>query len=321
MKITAVEYFIAVADAGSIRAASQKLYIAQPSLTKALQAMEQELGVQLFTRTSSGIRLTVAGETILPQARQMVAMYHGWMELGATPSLQNVNIYSHVSLAGFLVPDILLRFRENYPELTVNYYTDARPERFLSADSKVPSLILSLGCPRSDFSKELKAMACQQKILARGVYGCLVNRLSPLAQKSRLTFADLKDYYLAFPNHTLELSVQAESPITAIDEFMPALVQTITPKHILEVGTVGSVIELVRQHTDTYAVSFAPAHYRYSGVQTGELVCIPFDAPGVEADVQLLYPTQAYRQHPAFRDLVTCLDTEMRRFIDEHPSE
>ena len=62
-------------------AAAQKLYLAQPSLTKSLQSMEQELGVQLFTRTSSGIRLTIAGETILPQARQVIALYNGWLEL------------------------------------------------------------------------------------------------------------------------------------------------------------------------------------------------------------------------------------------------
>ena len=107
MKITTLEYFIAVAEAGSIRAAAQKLYLAQPSLTKSLQSMEQELGVQLFTRTSSGIRLTIAGETILPQARQVIALYNGWLELGTVTSLKKVDVYSHISLAEFLVPDIL----------------------------------------------------------------------------------------------------------------------------------------------------------------------------------------------------------------------
>ena len=43
MKLTTLAYFIAVAEAGSIRAAAQKLYLAQPSLTKSLQSMEQEL--------------------------------------------------------------------------------------------------------------------------------------------------------------------------------------------------------------------------------------------------------------------------------------
>ena len=183
MKITTLEYFIAVAEAGSIRAAAQKLYLAQPSLTKSLQSMEQELGVQLFTRTSSGIRLTIAGETILPQARQVIALYNGWLELGTVTSWKKVDVYSHISLAEFLVPDILLRLRESYPELTVSYQTEAQPERYLSADAQEPHLILTLGSPQVDLSRELKALNNRKVVLASGVYGCLVNRLSPLAQR------------------------------------------------------------------------------------------------------------------------------------------
>lgn len=250
-------------------AAAQKLYLAQPSLTKSLQSMEQELGVQLFTRTSSGIRLTIAGETILPQARQVIALYNGWLELGTVTSLKKVDVYSHISLAEFLVPDILLRLRESYPELTVSYRTEAQPERYLSADSQEPHLILTLGSPQVDLSRELKALNNRKVVLASGVYGCLVNRLSPLAQRESLTFSDLKKYYLAFPNHTLEPMNQSDSALAAIDQFLPDLVRTITDKHIVEVGTVNSVVELVRQHTDTYAIAFAPTHYRYSGVQTG----------------------------------------------------
>lgn len=318
MKITTLEYFIAVAEAGSIRAAAQKLYLAQPSLTKSLQSMEQELGVQLFTRTSSGIRLTIAGETILPQARQVIALYNGWLELGTVTSLKKVDVYSHISLAEFLVPDILLRLRESYPELTVSYRTEAQPERYLSADSQEPHLILTLGSPQVDLSRELKALNNRKVVLASGVYGCLVNRLSPLAQRESLTFSDLKKYYLAFPNHTLEPMNQSDSALAAIDQFLPDLVRTITDKHIVEVGTVNSVVELVRQHTDTYAIAFAPTHYRYSGVQTGELVCVPLQEKGVEAELQLLYPVRAFQQHPSFRSLVNNLKSEMQRFVQVH---
>ena len=42
---------------------------------------------------------------------------------------------------------------------------------------------------------------------------------------------------------------QSDSALTTIDQFLPDLVRTITDKHIVEVGTVNSVVELVRQHT------------------------------------------------------------------------
>lgn len=316
MKLTTIAYFIAVAEAGSIRAAAQRLYIAQPSLTKAIQLMEEELGVRLFTRTNTGIQLTDAGESILPQARRMMAMYNHWLELGSNIPLKKISIYSQISLTGFLVPDILLQFRESYPELTVNYYTDAEPERFLSSDLQEPSLILGLNYPHADMDRKLKAQGAEKIVLTHGGYGCLVNRHSPLAEKESVSFQDLKDYYLAFTNQTLDPCTQDEDSTSAISRFMPELVKTISTKNILEVGTVNSVIDLVSQHPYTFAVSFAPVHFRYPGVQTGELVYIPMQASGVEAEMQLIYPSNAYSQHPACRNLVNCLRQEMDAFLE-----
>ena len=50
MKIQTLEYLITLAESHSINEAAQKLYISQPSLTKALQLFEKEIGVQLFLR-------------------------------------------------------------------------------------------------------------------------------------------------------------------------------------------------------------------------------------------------------------------------------
>ena len=50
MKLKTLEYFVVLADSRSINEAAQRLYVAQPSLTKALQGMEQELGTKLFLR-------------------------------------------------------------------------------------------------------------------------------------------------------------------------------------------------------------------------------------------------------------------------------
>lgn len=111
MKIKTLEYFIALAESRSINEAAQKLYIAQPSLTKALQLFEDEIGVQLFLRKKSGIQLTGAGEKILPEAKQIVAYYNGWLDLSRQRALQVVNIYIQFSFPNFLLPDVLLEFR------------------------------------------------------------------------------------------------------------------------------------------------------------------------------------------------------------------
>ena len=58
LKIKVLEYFITLAESQSINEAAGKLYIAQPSLTKALQLFEAEIGTQLFQRKKTGIQLT-----------------------------------------------------------------------------------------------------------------------------------------------------------------------------------------------------------------------------------------------------------------------
>jgi len=66
-------YFIAVAESGSVAAASRTLNIAQSAVTKAMLELEGELGNQLFERTSKGMMLTPQGHRFLPaRARSSV---------------------------------------------------------------------------------------------------------------------------------------------------------------------------------------------------------------------------------------------------------
>lgn len=70
-----LEYFLAVAEAGSFTRAAQRLTIAQPSLSHTVKALERELGAALFERHGRGTRLTVAGEALLAPARQTLLSF------------------------------------------------------------------------------------------------------------------------------------------------------------------------------------------------------------------------------------------------------
>ncbi len=69
MRLQAIEQFIAVVDAGSIRGAARRLDMSQPALTRALQQLEVELGVQLMDRSGRGVTPTAAGSAFLSRAR------------------------------------------------------------------------------------------------------------------------------------------------------------------------------------------------------------------------------------------------------------
>src|SRR5260370_42225431 len=70
MELRHLRYFVAVADAGSLTvAAERKLHTSQPSLSRQIRDLEQEIGVQLMNRGAHGIELTSAGKAFLEHAR------------------------------------------------------------------------------------------------------------------------------------------------------------------------------------------------------------------------------------------------------------
>jgi LysR family nitrogen assimilation transcriptional regulator len=73
MDIRHLRYFIAISEENSLSAASQRLGVAQPSLSQHVIKLEEELGVELLMRSSRGIQLTEAGELLVRHARDICA--------------------------------------------------------------------------------------------------------------------------------------------------------------------------------------------------------------------------------------------------------
>ncbi|GAB3576333.1 LysR substrate-binding domain-containing protein [Amycolatopsis endophytica] len=72
MEMRVLKYFLAVAEAGSITEGSRRLHVTQPSVSRQLRALEQELGVDLFRRGHGALSLTHAGRRFLDAARDLV---------------------------------------------------------------------------------------------------------------------------------------------------------------------------------------------------------------------------------------------------------
>jgi LysR family hca operon transcriptional activator len=74
MELRHLRYFVAVAEAGGLTvAAEQKLHTSQPSLSRQIRDLEDEVGAQLLTRTARGIKLTPAGRAFLDHARSVLS--------------------------------------------------------------------------------------------------------------------------------------------------------------------------------------------------------------------------------------------------------
>ena len=73
MDLRQLSYFVAVAEEGQFTRAAARVLVAQPAVSAQVRRLEQELGEQLFLREQNGVRLTVAGESLLPHARAAIA--------------------------------------------------------------------------------------------------------------------------------------------------------------------------------------------------------------------------------------------------------
>ncbi len=108
MELRVVRYFLAVVDEGSITRAATAVSVAQPSLSRQLHGLEDELGLRLFDRVGGRLRLSPAGRRFLPYARDLVARSDlavaAMREPLATRSVSLTVVAPHVTVADVIGP-------------------------------------------------------------------------------------------------------------------------------------------------------------------------------------------------------------------------
>jgi DNA-binding transcriptional LysR family regulator len=122
-----LQYFIAVAEEGTVSGAAQSLSISQSAVTEAIKELESDLGVTLFERHRRGLTITHKGHQFYRHANRILADVQD-----ARRSFigEDVAPPSHLSLgatslvAGYVLSDLLARFRRAYPGVDVSAIED-----------------------------------------------------------------------------------------------------------------------------------------------------------------------------------------------------
>ncbi|WP_179090209.1 LysR family transcriptional regulator [Paenibacillus sp. FSL H8-0548] len=120
MDLKHLNYFVAVAEAGSFTLAARKLHITQPSLSKMVRLLEEDLGVQLIDRSSKQIELTDAGMTILRSAKQIIQSFeHMSSELEEVVSLKKGTLRLGIPpmVGSYFLPAIIEKFLTSFPHI------------------------------------------------------------------------------------------------------------------------------------------------------------------------------------------------------------
>lgn len=131
MDIARVRTFRVVAELLSFRKAAQELHLTQPAVTAQIQALEQSLGIALFSRVGRNISLTRAGETLLRYARRIEVISNqaaaALSVFGAQEEIE-IGVGASYTLAVYLLPKLLPSLLNAWPKLRVHIHAGSSSE-------------------------------------------------------------------------------------------------------------------------------------------------------------------------------------------------
>ena len=197
MNIMHLKYAVEIDRTGSINSAAESLHVSQPNLSRAIKELENSIGVSLFVRTSKGIITTVEGERFLRHARKILKqiedverIYKKGKEKKASFSVS----VPRVSYIAEAFSEFAKKTKANYGEV---FY---RETSALSAIKNVTEENYNLGIIRyaKTHDEYFKAMLGDNglhcEVITSFTPMILMSSKSPLAERDKIYFADLKDF-------------------------------------------------------------------------------------------------------------------------------
>lgn len=126
MEFRQLSYFVAVVETGSISAASRRVHVAQPALTRQIRLLEEDLGTRLLERHARGVHLTVAGKALYDDAvhlldtRTRIRARLSSLGQGLTGKVSLGVTVTHLWVPA--VAELLRRYRDRYPQVAFEVF-------------------------------------------------------------------------------------------------------------------------------------------------------------------------------------------------------
>lgn len=193
-----LQYFLAVAEEQSITKAAEYLHISQPTLSKQMMDLEENLGKQLLVRGRKKVTLTEEGTFLRGRAQEIISLMDK-TESAFRENEQDISGDVYIGCgeyrSTFSIMQIIRAIQEEYPDIRFHFFSnnaDAIIERLDKGLLDMGFLLEPEITPRYDY----------QKLPLREAWGILMRKDSPLARKEEISFAELADLPLIMPSQT-----------------------------------------------------------------------------------------------------------------------
>lgn len=193
-----LQYFLAVAEEQSITKAAEYLHISQPTLSKQMMDLEESLGKQLLIRGRKKVTLTEEGTFLRGRAQEIISLMDK-TESAFRENEENISGDVYIGCgehrSTFSIMQIIRSIQEEYADIRFHFFSsnaDAIIERLDKGLLDMGFLLEPEITPRYDY----------QKLPLREAWGILMRKDSPLADRGKISFADLAALPLIMPSQT-----------------------------------------------------------------------------------------------------------------------
>ncbi|QYX57324.1 LysR family transcriptional regulator [Roseovarius sp. SCSIO 43702] len=205
-----LEYFVAVGEAGSIAAASEKVNVSSPSISAAISQLEQEFGIPLFVRQhAQGLALTQGGRTMLEQARTVLREAERLVQMAGDISGEvrgPLAVGCLLTFAQVVLPTIRRSFADAHPEVSIRQFELDQAAIFSTIRRAEIDVALTYNL---DIPADLRFVH-----LAELPPYALLPEGDPLADRETVAISDLRDR----PMVLLDLPFSAEYFLSVFDQ-------------------------------------------------------------------------------------------------------
>ncbi|EPF83319.1 LysR family transcriptional regulator [Acinetobacter gyllenbergii] len=239
------DYFIAVAKTGSLRKAADQLFISVSAVHRQIVLAEEELGVALFERLPSGLKLTLAGELLYADLRSWQKEFQITQKrLNEIQGIQrgSIDFGMIAALSESFVSAVMQSIVQQYP--WINFKV-----RVLDSD-RIADLVINA---ELDFGLILNPKHQHQLQISAFIempLGFVIPKQHPLAHKEKIYFSDTLEFNHIIPAEPLVI----HDHVTALYKK-----QDFHPRHTIECNDIHMMISLLRQNLGISIMSYLDA--------------------------------------------------------------
>lgn len=240
LNLRQIEVFRAVMITGSIRGASELLFVSEPAVSRLLSHMEQRIGFALFERIRGRLHATLEARKLFPEVETVYECVKRVNEMARDLSEHQegiLNLVASPSVGQMVIPHAIAEYRQSHPNVKLTFhYLNYVPltERLLKRQADLAITILPSNHPN-----------LEHEVIGEGQLICICPYNHPLSRRAEIKVADLLAYPFISYERNSPFGQMVQKVFADCDETVKPVIEVGSPQNACALVQAGAGIALV----------------------------------------------------------------------------